>query len=216
MLVFKKNKKSKEESENGGKKETVKEIDVKEVESVPIMENEELFNKVILCINNNVSGILSSCEIFKINEKSRVELIMSPLLSNLEYVMKLYNKINKYKKETDDKNKIQIAKQLEYLLLTLMMKQIAIISDRIKTESQEMKNSIVKYGIIVSYQLSLLINDELEQKTINYISLQEDIVQLSKIKISLLQKISLLSETIKQQNVELESLRNKIDTYSQK
>jgi hypothetical protein len=170
---------------------------------------EVLIKSTISCINNNAKNNHCSCEIFRINDNNRVELIFSPRLANIEVVMAIYKGVLKYRLSQNDKIVISLCKQLEYILLNFMMKQLATISENVKEKSSEIKTSLLSYGIIISYQLSLLIYDELEKKTNDYHQLQNDIVSLSKIKLELIQRVEALREQINKQNEEIRKLQEK-------
>jgi len=230
MLVYKKKKEQISEKNdtaiNENKIENVEENVEEHNNETDKKQNNNLLNvpidlitdKIISCAKNNANKITSSCEIFKINDNNKVELIISPLLSDIPIVMNIYNSIYKYTSNLqlnttllthEQQQIIIILRQLEYQLLSFMMKQIYIISNSIKNDN-DLKNSILKYSILISFRFSSLVYEELENKIIDYNSLQTDIIKLSKIKLNLLKKITTLSETIKAQNVELELLLTKI------
>jgi hypothetical protein len=172
------------------------------------------------------------CKIVEKNGFYKIELLNhleSPFMGNIEMLMKLYKCTHKYiyknlniDLESSQINiKIQkkiivIIKQLEYAILNSMMKLIITISEIIKndTSKKELDDNLLRYSVIVSYRMSRCMKEEIIRKTIEYDELQADVVRLGKIKLDLYDKISQLTDTIKKQNEQIQTLTSKIDTLT--
>ena len=126
-------------------------------------------------------------------------------MGNIELIMKLYNSISN--KEHD------IIKQFSYLLLNHSLKLINSISNIIKHDAnkQGLKTMLIKYTMIINHKLNNFIKQEIENKSNDFKSLQNDLIRMGKIKIELYKKIDDINNTIKSQNELINNITRKLD-----
>jgi hypothetical protein len=205
-----------------------KHLHQKPIITISFNESEQKFtiyeNKKVLGNFNNtqlIKYLTNSKDIDTLSAKSIIETyickfddtgkivllnhLQSPFMGNIELIMKLYNSISN--KEHD------IIKQFSYLLLNHSLKLINSISNIIKHDAnkQGLKTMLIKYTMIINHKLNNFIKQEIENKSNDFKSLQNDLIRMGKIKIELYKKIDDINNTIKSQNELINNITRKLD-----
>lgn len=159
------------------------------------------------------------CYIIKINERDNdknkhVEIKLIPhidsqFMGNIEMIIKLYNDIikcdiNKYLISLSF-NDFKIIKyninQLNYLLLNKILRLASYISDNIKDKDmEEYKKRIISYSTYAMYKITNLIQNELNNKIVEFNNYKYEINRLSKTTSTIYEKIELIQKNIENQN----------------
>jgi hypothetical protein len=175
------------------------------MKSIDISVSSEVIKKYVCETYDTVSGV----------EIRLVSHIDSPFMGNIEMILKMYNDLSRYEIEglamlpPKDSKSIQCnVKQLIYLLLNKMLKLGSYISDVIKGDpaKDELKNQLLKYSVGAVYKISNMIRVELDNRSNEYKTLQNDLVRLSKVKLTMYEKMKLLQANIEDQNKQIDSL----------
>jgi hypothetical protein len=175
------------------------------MKSIDISVSSEVIKKYVCETYDTISGV----------EIKLVSHIDSPFMGNIEMILKLYNDLSRYEIDglsmlsSKDSKSIQCnVKQLTYLLLNKMLKLGSYISDVIKGDptKEELKNQLLKYSVGAVYKISNMIRVELDSRSNDYKTLQNDLVRLSKVKLTMYEKMKLLQDNIEEQNKQIDSL----------
>jgi len=158
------------------------------------------------------------------DEIKLIDHIKSYFMGNINMVMKLYKDIEKYELNSlqDDLNKcsaspivrkniIDRIKQLNYILLNQILKLSLTISDTVKSSlTPDMKELLLKYSVKSLYKISSQIKHQIDEKTVEFKSLQDDLTKIQNLKTNLQQKIDELNASINQQSNIIQNGGNKI------
>jgi len=153
----------------------------------------------------------------------------SPFMGNVEMLVKLYNdltrcevhvnsELNKFLSK-DGKFIEYTIKQLYYLLLNHTLKIIASVSDAIKDDESKsnIKETLLKYSVGIVYKITNLIKNEINLKTLEYQTIQDDIIRLGKIKLTINEKMNSLYSIVEIQNKKIDNILvniNELKSYN--
>jgi hypothetical protein len=165
------------------------------------------------------------CDVHYINDSYKIILLNhleSPFMGNIEMIIKLYQGIiksnNLVKLEIDKisdniikQQVIKILKQLSYVILNYSLRLISQISDKIKDDNSQnlLKESLMKYSVMIVYKLNTFMRDEIEDKTFAFKSLQDDLIRIGNLKIDMYKKINDLGKKINDQSLQMTELKFK-------
>jgi hypothetical protein len=146
----------------------------------------------------------------------------SPIMGNIEIIMKIYSEINKLDKDIlqkeiiklDEPEKTKIIKaikNLEYMILNHSLKLIVNISEAIKNDKSkdELKSTLTKYSIFIINKINFIICDNMNDIKTEIIILNAELEQMKNTKINTDSKIKKMEHLIQEQNKEI----NKIVEY---
>ena len=159
------------------------------------------------------------CETFETPKGIQIKLIThieSPFMGDIVKVLELYNDINRYSligqlsdvNNNDTKIILYNVRQLQYLLLNKILKLANYISDTIKNDNtqKELKNDLLKYSISATYKITTMIKEDLQEKIKEYNTLQNDVLRLAKIKLTIRDEFDNLKNNIEVQNKQIENI----------
>jgi hypothetical protein len=149
----------------------------------------------------------------------------SPIMGNIEIMMKIYSEINKFDQTILQtsiekieskiiKNKIiKAIRNLEYLILNHSLKLIVNISDAIKNDNSknELKINLVKYSIFITNKINYIICDNISDTKTDIILLNAELEQMKNIKSGFEKKFKKLENAIERQNLQIQKIINFID-----
>jgi len=166
------------------------------------------------------------------DDKLKIVLVShfnSPFMGNVEMLVKLYNdltrcevhvnsELNKFSSK-DGKIIEYTIKQLYYLLLNHTLKIIASVSDAIKDDESKsnIKETLLKYSVGIVYKITNLIKNEINLKTLEYQTIQDDIIRLGKIKLTINEKMNSLYSIVEIQNKKIDNILiniNELKSYN--
>lgn len=189
----------------------------------PFMENVNIESSVPL-IQKYIGDIVQSETDYKIVLLNHLQ---SPFMGDIDMLIKLYQgilkssdltklEIQKIPEYKDRQKVIKILKQLSYVLLNYCLRLIAQITDNIKNDESktQLKNSLIKYSIMIVYKLNAFVRDEIDDKINSYKSLQDDLLRMGKIKIEMYKKLSRLEASVKNQSSQISTLNSKLTSLS--
>jgi hypothetical protein len=197
-------------------------------------------SQIIKYLTNNISNIFlnnieyeSSVDLiekyickYNNNKITLVSHLESPLMGNIEIMMKIYHEINYFDvniltKEIDDaeidikiKNMIiNNMNELTYLILNQSLKIIVNISDIIKNDTKklDLKNSLIKYSIFITNKINNLLHEKFIQKIKDYQLIEIELEQLKKLKDNTNKKINNIEFMIEKQNLKIQKIIDFID-----
>lgn len=164
------------------------------------------------------------CEINEMNVITLKNHLESPIMGNLEIIMKIYNDINKFdiermQKEIElidcenSKKIIKVINNLKYLILNHALKLIVNISNAIKNDEtkNQLKKSLIKYSIFISNKINHLIYDEINEVIKNNNNLELQLDKMMKIKEINENKIKNFESVVEHQNVLIKKILDYID-----
>lgn len=149
----------------------------------------------------------------------------SPLMGNIEIIMRFYSEINKFDQtvlqnniekleSTDLKNKIiKAIRNLEYLILNHSLKLIVNISDIIKNDNSknELKTTLIKYSIFIINKINFIICDNISDTKTDILLLNTEFEQMKNIRSNIEKKVKKIEFIIDQQNSQIKKIINYID-----
>lgn len=169
------------------------------------------------------------CKSTNENNIFKTELIshlQSAFMGNIEMVVKLYNDIRTFEKNNlilelerisvDPKirNKImEILKQFIYQILSQALKLIASISDIIKNSPDKdlIRLTLLKYSSGIIFKISNFMKDQIELRTNDFKTLQNELIRSNKLKTDIYQKIEMLNNSIQIQNQQISNIITNLD-----
>jgi len=166
------------------------------------------------------------CKVLKSGEIRLETHLKSPLMGNMELLMKIYYDIAKLENtlimEELEKNQITIIeknkledqiKTLIYLLLNHILKLINDISKTIKndTTKEDLRSSLLKYNMFVMGKINELIFDRMSRNKKDHIMLELELNQIKEAKKYTDSKITLMEKNIKIQEKEINKIIKYID-----
>lgn len=155
------------------------------------------------------------------NEINIVGHLDSPLMGNIEILMKIYSELSFFetniisseleKNDFDDKIKkiiIQKVHDFTYLILNHALKVVVNISNIIKNENNrdDLKTSLVKYSIFIMNKINHLLYENMNQRINDHKVLEIELEQIKKLKGETNDKINLLQYNIDQQNEKIDKI----------
>lgn len=161
------------------------------------------------------------CDVYDSGNDFQIKIVShleSPFTGNIEMLVKLYNdllrcetqiKLELAKFSQKDAKFIEYTiKQLHYVLLNHLLKIISSVSDAIKDDNskKDVKDTLLKYSVGVVYKLTNLIRDEINQKSLEYKTIQEDVVRLSQVKLTMFEKLQSLYGMVETQNAKIDQI----------
>lgn len=161
-----------------------------------------------------------------INNDGKVILVShfdSPFTGNVEMLVKLYTDITKcdvhisselHKFVSKDAKIIQyIIKELHFTLLNHTLKIISSLTEILKDDDSKknIRDNLLKYSVGIVYKITSLIRDDIHTKTLEYKSLQDDVVRLAKIKITMDEKMKTLYDIVEAQNTKIDDISANIN-----
>ena len=165
------------------------------------------------------------CDVHYINDSYKIILLNhleSPFMGNIEMIIKLYQgiiksndlvklEIDKISNSVIKQQVIKILKQLSYVILNYSLRLISQISDKIKNDDTQklLKESLMKYSVMIVYKLNTFMRDEIEDKTFAFKSLQDDLIRIGNLKIDMYKKINDLGKKINDQSLQMTELKFK-------
>ena len=143
--------------------------------------------------------------------------IESSFMGNIEMVIKLYFDTTNFLNLSNDEEIVSLkndnlamcnVKQIQYLLLNKILKLETYISDVIKDDpaKQELKQKLLRYGVGAVYKIAGMARDDINKKSNEIQILQNDLIKLSKIKLTMYEKMKQLQDNIDSQTKYFESL----------
>lgn len=171
------------------------------------------------------------CDVQNVKSEIKINLLshnQSPLMGNIEMLMKIYKIVHKCEKEQLNlelshiqteiikKKIIGIVSQFQYLLLSYILKLIATISDAIKNDKdkRELKDMLLRYSVACAYNMSNFMKTKIEEKIKDIETLQNDMVRMGKVKLEMYKKIEDLTKSVISQNVQIQDLTKKLEDTS--
>jgi hypothetical protein len=144
----------------------------------------------------------------------------SPLMGNIEIMMKIYSEINKFdqtilqnyieklESQTIKNNIIKAIHNLEYLILNHSLKLIVNISDAIKNDysKNELKLTLIKYSIFIINKINFIICDNISETKTDILVLGAELEQMKKIKFNVEDKIKKMETVINEQNLQIKKI----------
>lgn len=161
-----------------------------------------------------------------INNDGKVILVShfdSPFTGNVEMLVKLYTDITKcdvhisselHKFVSKDAKIIQyIIKELHFTLLNHTLKIISSLTEILKDDDSKknIRDNLLKYSVGIVYKITSIIRDDIHTKTLEYKSLQDDVVRLAKIKITMDEKMKTLYDIVEAQNTKIDDISANIN-----
>jgi hypothetical protein len=149
----------------------------------------------------------------------------SPLMGNIEIMMKIYSEINKFdqtilqnhieklESQIIKNNIVKAIRNLEYLILNHSLKLIVNISDAIKNDNSknELKITLVKYSIFIINKINYIICDNINDTKTDILVLGAELDQMKKIKSNSENKIKKMGNMINEQNLQIKKIIDYID-----
>jgi hypothetical protein len=187
-------------------------ISKKFLEMVEYEQNIEFIEKFFCKVNENGEVLLSG-------------YLDSPIMGNIEVVMKIYTElikiennliqyeINKLEDINERKNITNKIKDLFYLILNHSLKLIINISDVIKNDKERelLKYSLVKYSIFITNKINDLMCEKINDCKNEYNLLELEFEQMKKIKNYSEKKLSLFEKKISLQESKIDKIIDYID-----
>jgi hypothetical protein len=149
----------------------------------------------------------------------------SPIMGNIEIMMKIYSEINKFdqtilqtsiekiESKPTKNNIIKAIRNLEYLILNHSLKLIVNISDAIKNDisKNELKIKLVKYSIFIVNKINYIICDNISDTKTDILLLNAELEQIKNIKSGFENKFKKIENAIERQNLQIQKIINYID-----
>jgi hypothetical protein len=178
--------------------------------------------------NSNLVGKYI-CSITVDQREIKIEMLShaeSPLMGDVEKLMKIYKALHKFEKESLEnelckipsdgtKKKISgLIEQFKYLFLSHILKLIATISDAIKNDNskKELKEMLLKYSVACSYNMSNFMKNKIEEKIIDIEILKSDVIRMGNVKIEMYKKVDELTKSVIKQNIQIQDITKKLDS----
>lgn len=151
----------------------------------------------------------------------------SPLMGNIELVMKLYKSISDFQKlhlkdelqKITDINKrnhcIEMIDQFNFALLNYALRLISYINGLIKDDHSktELKTMLIKYAIAINYKITNSIKHKIELSVNEFKILKDDISRLDKLKTEINNNMKNIDTVIQNQNKLITDITNKLNNY---
>lgn len=165
------------------------------------------------------------CKLNSNGEITLVSYLESPIMGNIEIMMKIYAElikiegniiqyeINKIENNDEKKNITNRIKELFYLILNHSLKLIVNISDAIKKDEtkKSLKISLVKYSVYITNKINSIVYEKINDIKNDYKLLELEINQLNKIKSHNDKKIIAFELQINEQNTKIDKIINYIE-----